>query len=120
MKVNSKLVILLIVFAIIIIWLNNEIVKGNMSFYHGKDNGFIVRIESICFMSLLFFLIMSNRKRIILSILGFIIGFISSVFSYFISFSIINNPGISFHVLACTLFICFYFLITKTKTFSQT
>jgi len=55
--------------------------------YHGKDNGLIVRIECICFMSGFCYLVLAKNNKILAALLGVAIGFISFVISYFVIYS---------------------------------
>ena len=119
---NAKIIILICLFVIVTLIINNEIIKGNMFFYSGKDNGFLVRIETITIMSMLYFFMLSKNKKILNLIIGFFIGILSSIISYFLSFAISYNPTIIFHVIAFCLFSLSYFLINKlrsTKTISN-
>jgi drug/metabolite transporter (DMT)-like permease len=116
-----KLIVFLIIASAVIFYLNKRIAVYDMRFYSGKDNGFVVRIESICMLSTLFFFMMCKQKRILNSILGFVIGIISSVVCYFVAFIFIDNSntGLLFHILSCLYFVMVFFLIERRRNKKQ-
>ena len=134
MTTAIKIIFFTIISILVIIYIDNGIRSFDLRFYSSKDNGYVVRLESICLLSSLFFLLMTRHQRIkstvkdyilniinylYISILGFIIGIVSSIVSYvFISMlpgADTVNKGLIFHLLAITLFIVAFYALDKRK-----
>jgi Na+/proline symporter len=111
------LIVFLIIASVVIFYLNNRIAVYDMRFYSGKDDGYSVRLESICLLSALFFLLMCKQKRILNFFLGFVIGIISSIVYYFVAFICFDNSstGLLFHILSCLCFVVVFFLVEKRR-----
>ncbi|MBB4805063.1 hypothetical protein HNP38_000335 [Chryseobacterium defluvii] len=119
----------LVVAGIIIWYLSNRICSHDLRFYYGKDNGYFIRVESICILSSIFWIIMSDYSRIkskimliitgvFLSITGFIVGAFSSIISYLIMTGISNDnckTQVIFHILACLIFMTIFYLINRWR-----
>jgi ABC-type multidrug transport system permease subunit len=110
-----KLIVFIIITTIVIIYVNNRIAAYDMRFYNGKDDGVLARLESVCILSILFFLFMCKQNRIINLILGFIVGLISSIVCYFAAM-FISNDDLLFHVLSCVCFVMVFFAIEKFRS----
>jgi hypothetical protein len=110
-----KLIVFLIIAPVVILYLNYRIAIYDMRFYSGKDNGYVVRIESICMLSTLFFLLMCKQKRILNFFLGFMIGIISGIVCYFAANICTDNSNtdLLFHILSCLCFVVVFFVIEK-------
>jgi hypothetical protein len=113
-----KLFILVMIMSIIIYYVNSRIKAFDMRFYHGKDDGAFVIIESISIISSVFYLVMSRKYRIIHFFGGLLIGLISSIISYllvsaFYIDKILNDFELTFYILGCVFFITTFFLIDK-------
>ena len=79
-----------------------------MFFYSGKDAGGIgSRILSVCILSALFFLIIAKKNKFVSLIIGFSIGVVSCIISFFLYRDPFYEQGLSFHVLACILVMAF-------------
>lgn len=98
-----KILLMLILTTAVVIWLDTKINEYDLNYYQGKDNGFSVRFYSICMLSSLFFVLMSRRKRGLLSVIGVFVGILSIIVSYFIWFMLFEDRGLSFHIIACVL-----------------
>ncbi len=119
MKSNSfmpriiKILILISIISIVVYYLDNRITAHDLRFYSGKDNGFSVRFVSVSVLSSLFFFIISRKNRFKKLILGFFIGLLSNVFSYFVWFYWFDDFGLSFHILASIMFMILFFILEK-------
>jgi hypothetical protein len=111
MAAKLKALGILIIMVVVIFWLNNEIVNYNVDYYSGKDNGFFTRIISVISLSSLFYVVMSNTRKILMGVLGFLSGIVCCVLSYIVWLFFFNDYGLSFHILACLLSVTSYFLI---------
>ncbi len=111
---HLSLIILLILFATTIFFIEQRIQAYDMRFYYGKDNGLFARFESICVMSSIFFIFLSRGKKIISGIIGLIAGVISSILSAYITFFILNiwieKSDLAFHIISVVLFIILFYL----------
>jgi hypothetical protein len=116
MELRNKLKfgILIAIVISIIIYLEFKI-NSNLSFHQGKDQGFFIRIESICFLSTIFYFLMTRKKRFIMTFLGFFIGLFSVIISYLICLLIIDfrYSGFIFHLLSSLIYIGNFFWIEK-------
>jgi len=86
-----------------------------MRFYRSKDNGYFVRLESICIMSTLFFLVMSRERKLLNAVIGLLAGLVFSIVWYMLTIYIPDDrtSAIVFHVMACVSFLVSFFLIEK-------
>lgn len=85
-----------------------------MRFYAGKDNGIAKQFESICVLSTIYFLIMSQRKRLLNGLLGLLIGILTGVICYLI-LAFIGIYGLLYHIISCLTFIIIFHGIEKRK-----
>ena len=112
-----KFSVLLLIIASVIIYLDYKISTYDMRFYYGKDDGIFVRLESICELSTLFFLVMSKHNRVLNIIIGFFAGLFSSIFTYLVVLGCfhkyLNNNDLVFHIISCLVFIKLFFVIEK-------
>lgn len=88
-----------------------------MRFYYGKDDGVIVRVESIIILSGLYFLVLSRQKRILNLLKGFLIGLISTIMTWFLIFmpatGFTDKSDLIFHFSACILSILAFLKFEK-------
>lgn len=117
LKKGLKLGILITMIISIIIYLEFKI-NSDLSFHQGKDQGFFVRIQSICILSMIFYFIMTEKKRFKMMLLGFLLGLASIVISYLIYLLIIDfrYSEFVFHSLSALIYIGSFFLIEKKIT----
>jgi hypothetical protein len=78
--------------------------------YYGKDDGITRQIESTCFLSALFYFVLSTRNKMLFFLLGFVAGFLSILISIFIFYPITDNSLFG-HMLGCGLFIGSFYII---------
>jgi hypothetical protein len=118
-----KLFVLTIIMTIIIFYFDFKISTYDMRFYSGKDDGLFVVFESIVICSTIFFLIMSEQKRILNILIGFFIGILTAILTYIvIAVSIgkyLNNMILVYHIIAFLLCIKLFFVIEKLLTKSK-
>ena len=98
-----------------IVWFAYKI-HTDINYHQGKDEGYSVRIEMVCALSVIYFVVMGTgiRQRLFFAVAGFFAGIISGILSYII-LGILNfgNPvpaGIIFSILSCAFFMYFFFL----------
>ncbi|WP_452231472.1 hypothetical protein [Lacinutrix sp. MEBiC02595] len=84
---NIKLIILTGITVLTILFLNHKI-ETDISYHAGKDGGYFKRLESVIILSVLFYIIISKRKRILYGFIGFVISIISSFAGMIISGSL--------------------------------
>lgn len=101
---------------IVIFYVDYEINLPNLNFYNGKDGGIIVRFEITIIMSIIYFLIMSNKNRIVFSIYGFIIGILSMIICYLILGKFTKLSDIFYQLIVTVVFILTFHIIEKRKT----
>ena len=112
---KSKLFVMIIIIAGVIVYIDYNIRSGNPDFYAGKDNGFFKRLESIVLLSTLFFTVMSTDKRILFIITGFFGGIASAIAGYILTglLSFDSPFGNVFHIISCLLFIGLFYALRK-------
>lgn len=112
---SIKLLIMLLIMTGVIVYIDYNIKSGNPDFYSGKDNGAFRRFESIVVLSTLFFSLMTNNKRILFVIIGFVGGIICSVAGYILAgLTPFDSPfGNLFHIISCLLFIGLFYASRK-------
>ena len=81
---KNKLLIFIIVSISIIYFLNYKI-STDIIYHTGKDGGDFKRLESIIVLSILFYVIMSKKIRILYGFIGFVISLLSTILGLFIS-----------------------------------
>ncbi len=113
MRDKIKIIVMLVIICLVVWWLNNRIYEGDLSFYVSKDNGFTNRFISVCILSALFYSTITKKYRLKLFGIGFLVGFLSSIISYLIWFFFFEDYGLSFHIIACILFILIFVLINR-------
>lgn len=84
---NIKLIIFTGITVPTILFLNHKI-ETDISYHAGKDGGYFKRLESVIILSILFYFIISKRKRILYGFIGFVISIISSFTGMIISDSL--------------------------------
>ena len=110
-QVKRKIVFSFCIIGLVVMLIDYNIKSHNMAFYSGKDNGFFVRIISICLLSAFFYGIMAEKNRLLLLVIGFLAGLLSSIISYGIWFFYLVDYGLSFHIIACILFVLIFRVI---------
>jgi hypothetical protein len=108
---NFKLTVILAIAAFVVFWINYRIYHHDLSFYVGKDNGFTIRFVSVCFLSAIFYCFIAENNRFILFFVGIFSGVLSNILSYMIWFFFLDDYGLSFHIIACCLFVLIFILI---------
>jgi|GEM_PF-981322 len=114
----TRLILFLVLMGLTIWYLSIRISSYDLRFYSGKDNGYSVRLVSICVLSSIFWALMPDRGSIKYGLAGFVIGIASAFIAYFLMVSFEENATnqIIFHVLACFIFMITFYLIHKSTT----
>jgi len=110
-----KPIFLALIIFVVIYYIDRKIKSHDISFYQGKDGGVSARIESIIFLSFLIFFSYAKRQKIKVSIIGALIGFISSILGFIISYLVFNEYGSTFHIVSFSLVILFFALFKYFK-----
>lgn len=111
---------MLIVIIVVIFYINNRINNYDLSFYVGKDDGIITRIKSVCLLSILFFGLIAEKQKVLMMFLGLIAGIISCILSYILWALFFIDGGLSFHIIACIIFMAFYIVIDYKVKYLKT
>lgn len=114
-KKTIKILLFCLMVFVVISFLDNEIKNYNLRYYYGKDDGFFVRIESIIIFSVLFFGFIPDRLRALNFLIGFFYGIASVLIGYLIWFKLLNDYGLSFHIIGSLLVPFFYFFNYKIQ-----
>lgn len=108
----------LILTASIIYFIDEGIKTGNIDFYFGKDDGYVIRYLSIILLSTFFFAYIEAiaQSPIVRSLKNALLGFFVSIIFGFVLYFIIpisENSGIIFHILST--FVCYmsYFVLRR-------
>lgn len=116
----SKLLLFLILASLTIWYLSARINAYDLRFYYGKDNGYFVRLESICVLSAAFWALMTDHSRVKYFITGFFIGLFAAIFAYLLPFEENARTQVIFHILACLLSMAAYFGFQKLREVQKT
>lgn len=115
-----SIILYIILTAIVIVYIDYGIRSHNMGFYHGKDNGYFVRFESIVILNTIFYFLLSiGQSRKIMdyfkhAVAGFTIGIGVSVVCYIIFLSA-DYYGLTFHIVTIVACYSSYFGLIKIK-----
>ena len=114
LKRIPKLIALIICIFIVILYLEYRI-NTDSNFHYGKDEGFFIRIGAILILSPIFYLLMAKHKKIIMMLLGLLIGIVSIIISYLFSalFLEFRYSGLIFSLLSALIYIVTFFWIEK-------
>ncbi|GHT17515.1 hypothetical protein FACS189429_1770 [Bacteroidia bacterium] len=103
-KIKIYLMLLLLIITLAgVFYIDYKVRAFDMSYYHGKDNGLIVRLEWVCLMSGIYYAIWAKRRKIIFALLGIIAGFIAVSISYLFIINLTNLRDIFYHLLSVAL-----------------
>jgi len=116
MKKYNLIVLLIVLNLVLVIYLNYKISSFDLRFYYGKDDGFFTRLEATCLMSCLYFGLLSKKRKLLFSIVGFVVGILSILISYLTVFYFLDFDGVFYHLFAILLFIFTFHLIDKRLT----
>jgi hypothetical protein len=113
-----KFILFTLLTGLTIYYINDGIGNYDMRFYNGKDDGYVLRLQSICVLSCLFYVLMSERKKILNAVIGLASGLAASIIAYLFIIVLIDEPftGTVFHIFSCILFILLYFAIQRYKS----
>ena len=110
-----KPIFLTLIIFVVIYYIDGKIKSHNISFYQGKDGGISARIESIILLSFLIFFSYAERQKIKVSVIGVLVGFISSILGFIISYLVFNEYGLTFHIVSFSSVLLFFALFKYFK-----
>ena len=113
---KKALILLLILINISVIFYINFKIETDISYHSGKDGGIFSGFKMIILLSSIYFLVLTKHNKFIFFIIGFLIGIVSFIVSYFAIFWISNSSDIYFYLLAMLLFVLSFHLIEKHRT----
>ena len=113
---KKALILLLILINIGVIFYVNFKIETDISYHSGKDGGIFSGFKMIILLSSIYFLVLTKHNKFIFFIIGFLIGIVSFLVSYFAVFWISNSSDIYFYLLAMLLFVLSFHLIEKHRT----
>ena len=113
---KKALILLLILINIGVIFYVNFKIETDISYHSGKDGGIFSGFKMIILLSSIYFLVLTKHNKFIFFIIGFLIGIVSFIVSYFAIFWISNSSDIYFYLLAMLLFVLSFHLIEKHRT----
>ena len=96
--------VLILGFAYVSWHIKTEVDAYNLDYYAGKDNGFFAQLDSIIGFGVLFFLLMSKRKRWIYACIGLVLSLITGIVIYLYVMTSLWLPAISGLVLVLLFF----------------
>ena len=116
MNRKFKFILLILLIIIVITYVEWKISSGDPNFHFGKDGGLFRTLESIVALGAIFFVAMTNTKRIQFLFLGLFTSLISTIIVYLILgfCNIIDN--LPFHIISCISFVGLFFYIEKRIT----
>ncbi|TPG33299.1 hypothetical protein EAH81_24550 [Flavobacterium pectinovorum] len=86
-----------------------------MSYHSGKDGGMLTGLQMIVILSSIYFLVLSKRNKIIFLFVGFMIGVLSFLISYFVAYGFLNYDDIYCYLFAMIIFIVSFHLIERRR-----
>ena len=105
MKKITLSLILFLLFVAISFYIKKQIDSYNMDYYSGKDNGAFAQFESICLFAILYYFLLSQKSRLLNSLLGLFLAIIISIIMYIIFGTNILFPLSTVAILIGLLFI---------------
>lgn len=117
MSTTIRFVIFLVITTVVALYINHRIASYDLRFYRGKDDGYLVRFESICLLGTFYFALMTDRNKIIDALIGLAFGFIAGIIGYLVAMLIIPYPfdGTGYYFISCFLFMCMFFILKKLR-----
>lgn len=115
MKKKALILLLILIYIGVIFYVNFKI-ETDISYHSGKDGGIFSGFKMIILLSSIYFLVLTKHNKFIFFIIGFLIGIVSFIVSYFAIFWISNSSDIYFYLLAMLLFVLSFHLIEKHRT----
>jgi hypothetical protein len=114
---SAKILLLCVIMAVVILYIDKGINDFDMKFYQGKDNGYFKRIESVVLFSSLFFFIVPRQFRFLQLVKGFVAGVASVIISYILIsvmlYSVMPDEGLIFHVFSSFVCVIAFMLLEK-------
>lgn len=121
MKRATLISFLIILFIGISYYINHQIQANNMVYHYGKDNGVLAQFKSIIIMSLLFYMVVTQGKRLKSAIIGLGAGVASGVAGYLLyslTYDLISN-GIVYPIYSIIIFIGLFLLIERFQALNR-
>jgi hypothetical protein len=116
---KMKLFFLSIITIIVILYIDTGIYNYDLRFYYGKDDGAIMRIQSIILLSGFSFFVLSQKKRFKNLLVGLLVGFVSSILCWFFVaiplYSLTHRSDTIFHFASCGLSIFVLFKLENRQ-----
>lgn len=103
---NIASIALFILMLIVSFYIKSQINAFNLNYYHGKDDGASVQLESIVAFGFLFFFLISRHSKMLYGFIGLIIGFMAGIICY-----LVFATEILFPVSASLLIVITFYLI---------
>ena len=116
-----KTVSLIIIISYIVYNVNYETSWPSNSFLHhayGKDDFISRRLESVCTLSALFYFVLATKRKILFLLLGFVLGLLSFILSFYLFFRLTDNDLFP-HIFAFALSIGLYYVIPRRWKLSK-
>lgn len=107
-------VIIYIAFVLRINFINIQIDNHNLEYYSGKDNGVFKLFESIFVFSIVLFVVLAKRKRLLFGVIGFFSSFIASIMAMMIT-SYHDLFPILASIFLIVIFITTEFILSRKK-----
>lgn len=96
MSRKIKITVFLVLLTLVVIFLRDLYKLFDKPFYQGKDNGIFARFEVVVISSALFFFLIARKNNLFNLAIGFIIGILSGIISYFLAVFIPSNALFDF------------------------
>lgn len=117
MSKRTKYMIFSVTFIIVALYINHGVANYDMKYYHGKDNGYLLRFASICILSSFYFAIMTDSNKIVNGLIGLVSGFILGILSYILTMITVPDQydGTAYYIISFLLFILTFIIVEKRR-----
>ncbi len=120
MKLKTVLILLFLIFtALVIIYIDRSIKNYDLRFYSGKDDGYILRLESIVCLNTVHYILNIIQPKVKLgeyltfASIGFVTAILISIICYLIIPS--DDEGTLFHIVSITLCYSLIYVFRRLK-----
>lgn len=112
MKKNILVLLMILTYIGIVFFINHKI-ETDLSYHYGKDGGIFSGLKMIVILSSVYFFVLTGHNKLFFLLLGFIIGILSFLVSYFTLFALTNFNDIYFYLFAMLISIISFHLLER-------
>lgn len=104
------IILLLVIFFVVYGLSFSTILNPILRRSYGKDNNIVRSFQVIIVLSVLFFLFLSKKRKLVSSFYGLVSGFLSFLCAYILWFYLLDDSGLSYRIVASILFVASFYI----------